>query len=82
MAPEALEEKKYSKYSDVWSFGITMWEIFNLGKNPYPSYANNELMKFIKEGMRLPKPMYSDGSDGIYNLMEECWMIEMRSRPR
>ena len=48
MSPEALEEKKYSKFSDVWAFGVTMWEIFNLGQNPYSSYANNELMKYIK----------------------------------
>ena len=79
MSPEALEEKKYSQLSDVWSFGITLWEIFSLGQTPYVTIANNQLMHYIKQGQRLKSPMYGTGS--LYRLMKECWALDKHDRP-
>ena len=80
MSPEALEQKKYSKFSDVWSFGITLWEIFSLGTNPYFGYSNEDLISAIKDGLRLDMPIYGDAD--LYSLMKQCWEFNTHDRPR
>lgn len=79
MAPEALFDRKYTTKSDVWSFGVLLWEIFTLGGNPYPSVPIEKLFDLLRSGYRMDKPPYA--SHEIYNLMLECWNCESFSRP-
>jgi FMS-like tyrosine kinase 1 len=60
MAPETLFDRKVYQNSDIWSFGVLMWEVFTLGGNPYPSVQVEKLFEYLKEGNRMSKPMYAD----------------------
>jgi hypothetical protein len=60
MAPETLFDRKFYQNSDIWSYGVLMWEIFTLGGNPYPSVPVEKLFDYLKEGNRMSKPMYCD----------------------
>lgn len=60
MAPETLFDRKFYAKSDVWSFGVVMWEVFSLGGSPYPTVPVERLFDYLKEGGRMSKPMYCD----------------------
>ncbi|KAJ0061745.1 hypothetical protein NL108_008296, partial [Boleophthalmus pectinirostris] len=79
MAPEALFDRVYTHQSDVWSFGVLMWEIFTLGGSPYPGIPVEELFKLLKEGHRMDKP--SNCTHELYMLMRECWYAVPTQRP-
>lgn len=79
MAPESLFDRKFYPASDVWSFGVLMWEVFTLGGNPYPTVAVESLFDYLKEGNRMSRPMYGD--DRMYALMCECWQFRAEARP-
>ncbi|KAG2455277.1 FGFR4 factor, partial [Polypterus senegalus] len=79
MAPEALFDRVYTHQSDVWSFGVLMWEIFTLGGSPYPGIPVEELFKLLKEGHRMDKP--SNCTHELYMLMTECWHAVPLQRP-
>ncbi|KAK1161292.1 fibroblast growth factor receptor 4-like [Acipenser oxyrinchus oxyrinchus] len=79
MAPEALFDRVYTHQSDVWSFGVLMWEIFTLGGSPYPGIPVEELFKLLKEGHRMDKP--SNCTHELYMLMSECWHAVPTHRP-
>jgi len=79
MAPEALFDRKYSSKSDIWSFGVLMWEIFTLGSNPYPSVPVENLLQLLRDGHRMERPSYS--SIEMYHVMLKCWQYHPRSRP-
>lgn len=79
MAPEALFDRVYTHQSDVWSFGVLMWEIFTLGGSPYPGIPVEELFKLLKEGHRMDKP--SNCTHELYMMMRECWHAIPTQRP-
>ncbi|KAG5263347.1 hypothetical protein AALO_G00263860 [Alosa alosa] len=80
MAPEAIFDKIYTTQSDVWSFGVLMWEIFSLGASPYPGVQiDEEFCCRLKEGTRMKAPEYS--SSEIYQTMLDCWQGNPVERP-
>uniref|UniRef100_A0A914C5Z7 receptor protein-tyrosine kinase n=1 Tax=Acrobeloides nanus TaxID=290746 RepID=A0A914C5Z7_9BILA len=78
-APEAIRWKKFSEFSDVWSFGVTMWEIFSYGQNPWEDCECYKVPNLIIKGVRLKKPAFCP--EDLYNIMYRCWNIESRQRP-
>uniref|UniRef100_A0A8C3A355 receptor protein-tyrosine kinase n=1 Tax=Cyclopterus lumpus TaxID=8103 RepID=A0A8C3A355_CYCLU len=79
-APEAIAYRKFTSASDVWSFGIVMWEVMAFGERPYWDMSNHEVMKAINEAFRLPAPM--DCPSTVYQLMLQCWLQDRSKRPR
>ncbi|XP_050983515.1 platelet-derived growth factor receptor beta [Labeo rohita] len=80
MAPESIFHNLYTTLSDVWSYGILLWEIFTLGGTPYPDLPMNELFySALKRGYRMTKPSYA--SDDIYEVMRKCWDEKFEKRP-
>ncbi|XP_061193771.1 uncharacterized protein LOC133202005 [Saccostrea echinata] len=80
MAPECLNKSgAASEKSDVWSYGVTVWEVFTMGGTPYDNVRSRDLPKWLKQGNRLSKPEYSD--DLHYEIMKKCWAMEPSARP-
>lgn len=79
MAPEALFDRVYTHQSDVWSFGILLWEIFTLGGSPYPGIPVEELFSLLREGHRMERPPNCPSE--LYGLMRECWHAVPSQRP-
>ncbi|XP_066925690.1 tyrosine-protein kinase CSK-like isoform X2 [Clytia hemisphaerica] len=78
-APEAIREKKFSSKSDVWSFGILLWEIFSFGRNPYPRVSLDNVLDKVLSGYRMEKP--DACPPHIYQIMLKCWCTEPDKRP-
>ncbi|XP_063716902.1 tyrosine-protein kinase CSK-like isoform X2 [Symsagittifera roscoffensis] len=78
-APEAVNEKKYTNKSDVWSYGVFLWELFSYGRVPYPSMQKDEVMKHVMQGYRMKCP--TDCPDKVYSIMKKCWTIDVIERP-
>ncbi|KAK7789843.1 hypothetical protein R5R35_011236 [Gryllus longicercus] len=78
-APEAIAFRKFTSASDVWSFGIVCWEVMSYGERPYWNWSNQDVIKSIEKGYRLPAPM--DCPEAIYQLMLDCWQKERTHRP-
>ncbi|XP_071373051.1 megakaryocyte-associated tyrosine-protein kinase isoform X2 [Centroberyx affinis] len=78
-APEALKKEKFSTRSDVWSYGVLLWEIFSYGRQPYPKMSLKEVKERVEEGYRMEAP--EDCPPGVYSLMRSCWEKEARRRP-
>ncbi|KAM7331576.1 hypothetical protein ACRRTK_008284 [Alexandromys fortis] len=80
MAPESLFEGIYTIKSDVWSYGILLWEIFSLGVNPYPGIpVDANFYKMIQSGFKMDQPFYA--TEDIYFVMQSCWAFDSRKRP-
>ncbi|VVC28395.1 Hypothetical protein CINCED_3A010229 [Cinara cedri] len=79
MAPESLADHIYTSRSDVWSFGILLWELVTLGAVPYPGIAVQDLFKLLKEGYRMAKPEHC--SHELYDIMVACWADDQHRRP-
>jgi len=79
MAPESLFDKIYTSSSDVWSFGILLWEVFTLGGSPYPGLPAEELFQFLEDGKRMESPEICPKD--IYEIMLSCWERIPYNRP-
>ncbi|XP_035183083.1 cytoplasmic tyrosine-protein kinase BMX [Oxyura jamaicensis] len=78
-APEVFHYTKFSSKSDVWAFGILMWEVFTLGKQPYELYDNMQVIEKVSQGYRLYRPQLV--SDITYQIMYNCWHELPEKRP-
>ncbi|XP_038065622.1 ephrin type-A receptor 1-like [Patiria miniata] len=79
LAPESLLHNLYTSQSDVWSFGVLMWELVTLGSHPYPGMSSQQVISQVQKGYRLPKPEHC--SQEIYDMMVSCWMEDPEKRP-
>ncbi|KAL6107560.1 pdgfra [Pungitius sinensis] len=80
MAPESIFDNMYTTLSDVWSYGILLWEIFSLGGTPYPGMVvDSSFYNKIKSGYRMSKPELAP--DDVYEMMMKCWNSEPEKRP-
>jgi len=70
-SPEALISKKYSSKSDVWAFGVTLWEIYSFGETPYKDMSHVDIIQKIISGEKLPRPALCPPK--VYQLMTDCW---------
>eukprot|EP00117_Sycon_ciliatum_P031521 scpid16697/ scgid1278/ Insulin-like growth factor 1 receptor; Insulin-like growth factor I receptor; Insulin-like growth factor 1 receptor alpha chain; Insulin-like growth factor 1 receptor beta chain len=79
MPPEALFDGIFSTASDIWAFGVFCWEVYTLGQLPYPGCANTQIVSWIRDGNRLPRPDLCP--EHIYESMQACWREEAGVRP-
>ncbi|XP_059609674.1 ephrin type-B receptor 1-B isoform X4 [Phlebotomus argentipes] len=78
-APEAIAFRKFTSTSDVWSYGVVLWEVMSYGERPYWNWSNQDVIKSIEKGYRLPAPM--DCPEALYQLMLDCWQKQRTHRP-
>ena len=78
-APEAALYNRFTIKSDVWSFGIVIYEIITYGRFPYPGMTNAQVLEALQQGYRMPRPMGCP--DKLYDVMLDCWKEEPASRP-
>jgi fyn-related kinase len=80
-APEVLLRNRFSTKSDVWSFGIVLYEIITYGKPPYHGMTNIGVRQRIQHGYRMPQPFDYGCPDKLYDMMLNCWKEEPANRP-
>ncbi|XP_034532953.1 tyrosine-protein kinase Tec [Notolabrus celidotus] len=78
-APEVFNYRKYSSKSDVWSYGVLMWEVFSEGRMPFEQSQNHEVVTLVTNGHRLYRPKLA--TPLIYDIMELCWLENQEKRP-
>uniref|UniRef100_A0A3B3QNK8 Ephrin type-B receptor 3 n=1 Tax=Paramormyrops kingsleyae TaxID=1676925 RepID=A0A3B3QNK8_9TELE len=79
-APEAISYRKFTSASDVWSYGIVMWEVMSYGERPYWDMSNQDVINAVEQDYRLPPPM--DCPTALHQLMLDCWVKERNLRPK
>ncbi|XP_068028495.1 ephrin type-A receptor 10 [Anomalospiza imberbis] len=79
-APEAVQYHHFSPASDVWSFGIVMWEVMSYGERPYWDMSHQDVMKAVEDGFRLPAP--ANCQPPLHQLMLNCWQKDRSQRPK
>ncbi|NXU59567.1 EPHAA protein, partial [Turnix velox] len=79
-APEAIQYHHFSPASDVWSFGIVMWEVMSYGERPYWDMSNQDVIKAVEDGFRLPAPL--NCQPPLHQLMLDCWQKDPNQRPK
>ncbi|KAJ8290772.1 hypothetical protein GJAV_G00017320 [Gymnothorax javanicus] len=80
MAPESINFRRFTSASDVWMFGVCMWEILMFGVKPFQGVKNNDVIGRIENGERLPMPHNCPPT--LYSLMTKCWAYDPSRRPR
>ncbi|KAL7741770.1 hypothetical protein ACLKA6_000378 [Drosophila palustris] len=76
---EAIRDNVYSSKSDIWAYGVVLWEIGTLGASPYPTISNSELIPFLLSGNRLERPEIC--TPQVYTIMLQCWLEDPLERP-
>ncbi|KAK8761352.1 hypothetical protein V5799_027381 [Amblyomma americanum] len=79
MAPESLEKGTYTHKTDVWSYGVLLWELMTRGVTPYPDVDNWDIARFLRQGRRMERPEFCPKE--LYNLMLQCWQKDPKMRP-
>ncbi|XP_058451061.1 vascular endothelial growth factor receptor 1 isoform X2 [Malaya genurostris] len=80
LALESISDNIFGTYSDVWAYGIVLWEFFSLAKVPYPGMEpNQELYNKLRDGYRMDKPQYAN--QDVYDIMLNCWNVKPDTRP-
>ncbi|XP_058522571.1 insulin-like growth factor 1 receptor [Ochotona princeps] len=79
MSPESLKDGVFTTHSDVWSFGVVLWEIATLAEQPYQGFSNEQVLRFVMEGGLLDKP--DNCPDMLFELMRMCWQYNPKMRP-
>ncbi|NWW33635.1 EPHAA protein, partial [Panurus biarmicus] len=79
-APEAVQYHHFSPASDVWSFGIVMWEVMSYGERPYWDMSHQDVLKAVEDGFRLPAP--ANCQPPLHQLMLNCWQKDHSQRPK
>uniref|UniRef100_A0A3Q3WXE9 Receptor protein-tyrosine kinase n=1 Tax=Mola mola TaxID=94237 RepID=A0A3Q3WXE9_MOLML len=80
MALECIHYRKFTHQSDVWSYGVTIWEIMTFGGKPYDGISTRDIPDLLEKGERLPQPPIC--TIDVYMVMVKCWMIDADSRPK
>lgn len=79
MALESIQHRIFTHRSDVWAFGVTIWELLTYGQRPYENIPAREVPTLLEKGERLPQP--SICTIDVYMIMIKCWMLDAESRP-
>ncbi|KAK7155634.1 hypothetical protein R3I93_010318 [Phoxinus phoxinus] len=79
MALESLQTQKFTTKSDVWSYGVLMWEMMTRGASPYPDVDPYDITSYLMQGRRLPQPQYC--FDSMWSILMQCWHPEPEKRP-
>lgn len=79
LAPECIRERKFTHKSDVWAFGVTIWELLTFGDRPFENYDTKDVPNEIEKGARLPQPNHVSAE--VYKLMMSCWFYKPEDRP-
>ncbi|XP_011258486.1 high affinity nerve growth factor receptor isoform X2 [Camponotus floridanus] len=78
MSPESVMYGRFTLETDVWSFGVVLWEVFSFGKQPYYGHTNEEVVKLILQGIILLPP--DECPSVVCQIMRDCWKVEPRER--
>uniref|UniRef100_A0A914V2D8 Protein kinase domain-containing protein n=1 Tax=Plectus sambesii TaxID=2011161 RepID=A0A914V2D8_9BILA len=79
MAPESLQNYQFTTKSDIWSFGVLLYELFSLGDVPYSWVQPADMIDYLRSGKRPDKPEHC--ADNVYSIMQECWKDKPDERP-
>lgn len=79
LAPECIRERKFTHKSDVWAFGVTVWELLTFGMRPFEEYEKEDILTAIEKGARLQQPKYVSAE--VYKVMYSCWFYNPDDRP-
>jgi serine/threonine protein kinase len=79
MSPESMERQTFNTETDIWSYGVLVWELFSRGMAPYSNVDNNFLFYYLENGNRLPK--HQSCPISIYDILLKCWSKNPKSRP-
>lgn len=78
MSPEAVKWGRFTTDSDIWAFGVVLWEIFSYGRQPHYGHTNEEVIKFLDEGILLQRP--EECPSIVYHVMLQCWKLDPKER--
>lgn len=79
LAIECIRNRVFSSKSDVWSYGVTLWEMFTFGEKPFPDIKAFNILEHLEKGQRLNQPLIC--SIDVYTILIQCWLVDPDARP-